>query len=87
MFESAKTGSGYQIRALNNPLGAFVEAGGVFRHTTANGADFTIRTTVPFSNLGTVATTDGQLYLTGRSCNAERADSRRERGKWEAAAR
>ena len=65
VYETRNGGSGYQIRAFNNPAGVFVEAGGVFRHNSATGAFFELGVDLPFSNLGTVAVAKGQINLTG----------------------
>ncbi len=52
VYETVTTGSGYSFRVFNNPAGVFVEAGGILRQNTPNGADFSIGAGVPFNVQG-----------------------------------
>ena len=58
VYESLNTASGFGLRAANGAAGFFVEAGGVFRHASPNGASFDLAATVPFKvNGGTLQNT------------------------------
>ena len=69
LYETVTMGSGYSFRAFNDTPGVFIEAGGILRQATPNGADFSIGAGVPFSVTGGTLQTTGagssQLNLNG----------------------
>ncbi len=58
LYEAVNTSSNFGFRAFGGTTGVFVEAGGVLRHNSPNGATFNVGADVPFTvNSGTLQNT------------------------------